>query len=90
MDHLKDYQTPNGSGTVIGKCLTFGEIEALLAAERERCAKVAHRLVEESSRQEWHHAGSPLGEYFKGRGRAAQTICNLILALPPQTEGGQT
>lgn len=45
MSELDDYQMPEGSGTTIGKCLTFAEIEGLLAAERERCAAVADSLA---------------------------------------------
>ncbi len=41
MSDLDDYQTPEGYGSTVGKCLTHEEVEALLAAERERCAKVA-------------------------------------------------
>lgn len=47
MVELDDYQMPEGYGTTIGKCLTFAEIEGLLAAERERCAAVADELSDE-------------------------------------------
>ena len=47
MSELDAYENPPGYGDTIGKCLTFAEIEALLAAERERCAAVADRRAEE-------------------------------------------
>jgi len=41
VSEIDAYEPPPGYGDTIGKCLTFAEIEALLAAERERCAAVA-------------------------------------------------
>jgi len=45
LSDLDAYETPPGYGDTIGKCLTFAEIEALLAAERERCAAVADKFI---------------------------------------------
>jgi len=73
VSELNDYQMPKSYGTTIGKCLTFAEIEGLLAAERERCAAVADMWAEE-----W--AGAARG--------AARRVGKSIHNLPPQTEGG--
>lgn len=49
MSDLDDYQTPEGYGSTVGKCLTYEEIEALLAAERERCAALCFAFYGSSS-----------------------------------------
>lgn len=74
LSDLEDYVMPESYGATIGKCLTYGEIEALLAAERERCAKVADKRA-----AEWAMAA---------RGAAVRLAAE-IRNLPPQTEEGQ-
>lgn len=73
LDSLDDYQMPDGYGTTIGKCLTFAEIEGLLAAERERCAAVA---VAFDWGPWWHED------------QIQHAIAAQIRSLPPQTERG--
>jgi hypothetical protein len=72
---LADYTVPDGYGTTIGKCLTFAEIEGLLAAERERCAAVAEEFG----------SGRPWWDAETVRFEVAREIRN----LPPQTEGSE-
>ncbi len=74
-DDLADYTVPDGYGTTIGKCLTFAEIEGLLAAERERCAAVADDFA-----RRWDTAGKA----------TLLNIARSIRSLPPQTEGGKS
>lgn len=76
MSDLKDYVMPDGYGTTIGKCLTSAEIQALLAAERERCAKVADQMGQ----------GAGLSTSRLVLAVTARAIRN----LPAQTEGGQS
>jgi hypothetical protein len=75
----------NEHAVVIGKCLTFAEIEELLAAERERCAVVAVRLGAEASRFSSAHEGRPQAEYVRGRSEAAQQVAEMIRKLPPRS-----
>lgn len=54
MSDLEAYEMPAGYGDTAGRCLTFAEIDAMLAAERERCAVFA-----EARSKEW--AGAARG-----------------------------
>jgi len=74
MSDLNDYQMPEGYGSIIGKCLTFAEVEALLAAERERCAKVA--------------ASFEVGPWWRETD-IPPAIAAAIRSLAPQTIGGE-
>ena len=77
MSELADYTVPDGYGTTIGKCLTFAEIEGLLAAERERCAALAEQLPDVTS----------LGPSTRA---AAAWIASQIRSLSPSTvEAGE-
>jgi hypothetical protein len=89
MGELEDYRTPDGYGTTIGKCLTFGEIEALLAAERGRCAALCDASAAEDAEIAKFYGGSRSGFEFGGRQAAAHQLAIKIRNLPPQTEGGQ-
>lgn len=75
MSDLDDYQTPEGYGSTVGKCLTYEEIEALLTAERERCAKVA-----EDPKTWW---GWSVGR------EVGDSVAAAIRSLAPQTIGGE-
>lgn len=89
MSELDAYENPPGYGDMIGKCLTFAEIEALLAAERERCAAVADALAEEAERVVKVYAGYKYEDHHKGRASASRRAAALIRRLLPQPEEGQ-
>jgi len=87
---LDDYQMPEGSGTTIGKCLTFAEIEGLLAAERERCAAVLDNMEAEAQRKAKTYAGCEYEIHHRRRARTAQIAADRIRNLPPHFRGGQS
>lgn len=77
-------------GTTIGKCLTYGEIEALLAAERERCAALCDQSAGVCAAiGEIYESGSRSSIEIGGRQAEAEALAAAIRSLPPQTEGGQ-
>jgi hypothetical protein len=86
MTDLADYTVPDGYGTTIGKCLTFAEIEGLLAAERERCAALCEQSAAVCGAiSQMYDAGSRPYFEFYDRQDEAEKLAAAIRNLPPQT-----
>ena len=71
------------------KSPTLEEVEALLAAERERCAKVAVKIAIDAKRIANQFPAASVEAHYFGRFDAAHEAAAKIRSLAPQTIGDE-